>query len=345
MKTLKDLDIKGKRVLVRCDFNVPLDERGLILDDFRIQKAVPTINYIIDQGAGAVLMTHLDDPGGIINERLRVGNIAKRLEYYLKKEVTKADDCIGEEINEMSFSAAPGKILLLENLRFHKEEEAGDLDFARKLSESGDIFVNDAFACSHRPHASIIGVPNFLPSFAGFLLEKEIEILDGFLGNPERPVIAIVGGTKVKTKAKFIEKLLEIADSVLVGGPIKKEIEDEKIIFKNEEKIIGPTTDILDFDISNETAEIFRNKILGAKTVLWNGPLGRTEDTMFTRGSAEVAKAIIDSKAFSIVGGGDTVEFINRLGTAAKFNHVSTGGGAMLAYVAGEKLPGIEVLR
>jgi len=345
MKTLRDFNFRDKRVLVRCDFNVPVDGRGSILDDFRIEKTLTTIMYLRKEGAGVVLMSHLGDPGGTIQENLRLEPIRERLESYLRVNVVKANDCIGKYIENQTYDTIPASVMLLENLRFHKEEEEGDSRFAEELSRMGDIYVNDAFGCCHRPHASIVGVPKYLPSAAGFLLEKEINILNQFLENPRRPVVVIVGGKKVQTKTKFLERTLEMADTLLVGGPIKREIEERRLVFNNSQKIIGPTDDIRDFDINGKTIETFKDKILGAGTVFWNGPLGKIEEEIYTTGSREIAQAIIDSGAFSIIGGGETVEFINKIGFSKKFSHVSTGGSAMLAYVAGEKLPGIEALR
>jgi len=238
----------------------------------------------------------------------------------------------------------PGEILLLENLRFHKEEEEGDLDFAKELSKLGDIYINEAFSVCHRSHASIVGLPRYLPSGAGLLLEKEIEVLTNLMEGPEKPLLAIIGGKKVETKVKLIDKISEISDSVLIGGLIKKEIEEKKIKLKNPQKIISPVDNILTFDIGPKTIEHFKEKISKAKTIFWNGPLGMTEEEEFTKGSKEIAKAIIESGAFSIVGGGETIEFINRIGLIDKFSYVSTGGGAMLAFLAGEKLPGIAAL-
>ena len=220
--------------------------------------------------------------------------------------------------------------MLLENLRFHKEETDNNLDFAKKLSYLGDIYVNDAFGVCHRDNASITGVPQFLPHCAGLLLEKEIESLDKVMKNPEKPMVAIVGGKKVETKSKFINNISKVADFVIVSGLIAKEVEEKNIKFKFPEKIIAPAGQLDGLDINEESIKIFQEKILQAKTVLWNGPFGKFEDKKYAKGTLAIANAIIESGAFSVVGGGETVEFLNKQGMIDKFSHVSTGGGAML---------------
>lgn len=344
MRTLKDFNFSGKRVLVRCDFNVPLDERGIVLDDFRIKKTIPTIDYLIKKNAKIILMSHLDDPSGKVVESLRLDCIQEKLAELMKKPILKVQDCIGEEVKRMAIALKGGEILLLENLRFHKEEEENNPQFSKEISQLGDIYVNEAFSCSHRTHASIVGVPEYLPSAGGLLLEKEIKILKELIDNPKEPLVAIIGGKKVETKSKIIDKISEVADWILVGGLLKKEINDKGIEFKYPEKIIGPV-DFLDApDISQKTIDLFREKILGAKTIFWNGPMGRIEEKEFQKGSKEIAKTIIESGAVSIIGGGETIEFINEIGFIDKFTHVSTGGGAMLAFLGGEDLPGLKVL-
>lgn len=343
---MKDLNVEGKRVLVRCDFNIPLDEKGDILDDFRIQKSLPTIKYLIEKGAKIILMSHLDpESTGVADRKFNFNNIGKKLSELLDIPIIKIDDCIGPEAEQQSQKLNPGKILLLENLRFYKEETEGDENFAKKLSFLGDVYVNDAFSVCHRDHASITKLPKFLESCAGLLLEKEIEILDKILKNPQRPMIAIVGGKKVKTKAKFIEKISEVSDFVLVSGLIKKEIIEKNIKFNYPEKIIGPSDNLDAPDIDQKTAEIFRGKILNSKTVLWNGPFGKFEDEKFAAGTLALALAIIESKAFSLVGGGETIEFLEKQDMIHSFSHVSTGGGAMLNYLSGDELPGIKALQ
>lgn len=302
MKFLRDFDFKNKKVLVRCDFNVPLSKKGEILDDFKIKQTLPTIEYLIKAGAEVILMSHL--AGGA-----NLKPVEERLAELLGRQVT-----------------------LLENLRFNKGEEKNDDNFARELVKLGDIYINDAFAVCHREHASIVGVPKYLPSGAGLLLEKEIKTLKQLMENPQKPLVAIIGGAKAETKVKIVEKLLKVADFVLVGGLLNKEIKG---------KIIGAGEGL---DIPEADLKIFKGKIAEAKTIFWNGPLGRIEEEQFSKGTKEIAEAIIKSGAFSIVGGGETVEFINKLGSIDKFSYVSTGGGAMMAFLAGEKLPGLKAL-
>jgi len=346
MKTLNDFNFKNKRVLVRCDFNVPINEKGDILDDFRIQKTLPTINFLIEKGAKTILMSHLDDPEGKVVENLRLNKVKEIIEKLLRQPIFKTQDCVGKEVKEKIISIKEGDILLLENLRFHEEEEKGDLNFAKELSSLGDIYINEAFSACHRAHASIVGVANFLPAGAGFLLEGEVEYLNEILGNPKKPMVAIIGGKKVETKAKFINRISELCKWVLISGLIEKEIREKKIKLNNPEKIIKPVDEIGGgLDIGSETVKLFREKIIEAETIVWNGPLGRIEEKEFRKGTEEVVQAIIDSKVFSVVGGGETVEFIRDLKLLDKFSHVSTGGGAMLAFLAGDKLPGIEALK
>jgi phosphoglycerate kinase len=344
VKTLKDFNFKNKRVLVRCDFNVPLSEKGDILDDFRVQKTLPTINHLVQKEAKIILMSHLDDPEGKVVEILRLTNVQKRLEELLGKSVIKPEDCIGEDIKEKTLKIKD-EIILLENLRFHKEEEEGDLSFAKELSKSGDIYINEAFSVCHRSHASIVGITKYLPSGAGLILEQEIEYLRKIFENPKRPMLAIIGGKKVETKVKFINRISEICDQVLISGLIEKEIEEKKIEIKNPEKIIKPLDSLGGgLDIGPKTIKLFREKIIEAETIIWNGPFGKIEEKQFRKGTKEIARAIIDSKVFSVAGGGETVEFIKDLKLVDKFSHVSTGGGAMLAFLSGEKLPGVEAL-
>ena len=391
MKTLKDFDFKGKRVLVRCDFNVPLDGKGNILDDFRVKKTIPTIDYLIKKEAKVILMSHLDDPGGRVVENLRLDKIQESLMEHLDLSVVKAKDCIGKEIEKWTEEMRSGEILLLENLRFHSEEEKNDENFAKELSKLGDIYINDAFGCSHRNHASIVGIPKYLPSGTGFLLEKEMKVLSNVLEKPWRPLVAIIGGVKIKTKIKVIEKFLEKADHLLLGGqiantileakgilfgkplPEPKTVESIKKIDLTNSKLHLPIDGIISlvdietglkenylrkaalgqvrkeekaYDIGPETIKIFSEIIKTAKMIVWNGPLGFFENEKFEKGTREIAEAIIrNHTAFKIAGGGETDSALEKFGLRDKFDHISTGGGAMLAFLGGEKLPGIEVLR
>ena len=346
MRTLKDFDLKGKRVLVRCDFNVPLGEKGEILDDFKIKAAIPTIEYLIEKKAKVILMSHLGRPEGKIVESLRLTPIQDRLMEYLDLSIVKADDCVGPEIEKWTYEMLPGEILLLENLRFHKEEDENDENFAKALSKLGDIFINEAFSVCHRNHASVVGITKYLPSGAGFLLEKEVRVLSQIIENPKRPLVVIIGGSKVGDKAKVAEKFSEIGDWLLVGNLIAEEIKGKKMKIKNLEKIIWPVDESgLGKDIGPQTIKLFKDKILLAKTIFWAGPLGKIEEEKYQKGTKEIAKAVIESGAFSVVGGGDTIEFLSKFGLLEKFNHVSTGGGAMLEFLSGEKLPGMEALK
>jgi len=344
-KTLKDFNFKNKRALVRCDFNVPLDNNGNITDDFRIKQTLPTIKYLMENSAKVVLMCHLGEPEGKIVPELKTDKIAERLSKYLKIKVKKTDDCIGKEAEGNVVSLSNGEVLLLENLRFHKEETENNSDFAKHLSKLGDVYVNDAFGVCHRNNASVTLLPEFLPSCAGSLLEKEIAVLSKILESPEKPMTAIVGGKKVETKAKFINNISNVADNVIISGLIAKEVLEKEIRFNFPEKIVSPSGDLSALDINKESIKLFHEKILKSKTVLWNGPFGKFEDKKYSKGTLDIARAIIKSKAFSVVGGGETVEFLARNGILDKFSHVSTGGGAMLNYLSGDKLPGIEALK
>ncbi len=344
MKTLKNISVTNKRVLVRCDFNVPTDKKGNILDDFRIKQTLPTIKYLIEERAKIILMSHLGEPEGKIVPELKLDKVTERLSDFLGFSVAKADDCVGPEIESDVNSLDVGRVLMLENLRFHEEETDNNLDFAKKLSYLGDVYVNDAFGVCHRNNASTTGVPQFLPKCAGLLLEKEIESLDKIIKNPEKPMVAIIGGKKVETKAKFINNISDIADFIIISGLIAKEVAEKKIQFEHPEKIIGSLGQLDALDINDESIKLFQEKIMQAKTVLWNGPFGKFENEKYAKGTLAIAKAIVESGAFSVVGGGETVEFLNKRGMIDKFTHVSTGGGAMISYLSGDKLPGLEAL-
>jgi len=380
-KTLKDINVKNKRVLVRVDFNLSLDDDGKITDDFRIKEALPTIEYLLKKGAKVILMSHLGDPEGKFVKKLKMDVVQNRLMEHLDYSIVKAKDCIGKEIEDWTKEMQPGEILLLENLRFHPEEEANNLKFAKSLAKLGDIYVNEAFGVSHRKHASVVGAPKFLPSVAGFCLQKEVEELSKVLFKPKRPLVVIIGGAKVSTKIKVIEKFLEKADKLLLGGALvntvfaatgislgksfiekkvfkiveKLNLENPKIqlpndfVCQNVELSVRGINAVKEnesvFDIGPQSVELFSESIEEAKMIVWNGPLGLIEKKPFNKGTEAIAKAIIKSRAYSIVGGGDTVVFIRKLGLEKKFKYVSTGGGAMLDYLAHETLPGIEALK
>lgn len=350
MKRIQDLDVREKRVLVRCDFNVPLSEDFSVLDDFRIKKTLATIEYLISQNAKVILMSHLGRPEGkkrMQEQNLSLEPISKRLSDLLGKEIIFLNDCVGPEIENRIETMKPGEVLLLENLRFYKEEEANDESFAKNLAKLADIYINDAFGASHRVHASIAGVPKYLPSAAGFLLEKEIEVLSNLIEEPQRPLIVIIGGAKVETKSALISRFSEMADFVLISGLIQKEIKEKNLSFENPDKIMGPSDEIGGGrDIGFETIDLFERKILEAETIFWNGPLGQIEKEEFGGGTECIARFIADAtgRALTIIGGGETVEFVSKLGLIDKYSHVSTGGGAMLEFLSGKKLPGIEAL-
>jgi len=345
MKSLPDFNLSGKRVLVRCDFNVPLGKQGEILDSFRIKKTIPTIEYLIERGAKVILMSHLGRPRGKIVEELSLTPVQNKLMEYLDLSVNKTLDCIGSEVERLTKSMREGEVLLLENLKFHIGEEENDDNFTKELAKLGEIYINDAFGTCHQPYASIIGLPKYLPSGIGFLLEKEIKVLSELLKKPKKPLIGIIGGKKVETKGKVIDKISEEADWILINSLIRQEIKEKNIQLKYPKKIIKPVDEIEGKDIGPQTINLYKEKISLAKTIIWAGPLGMIEKEEFSIGSKEIAQAIIESGAFSAVGGGETVEFINKIGLTEKFNHLSTGGGAMLDFLADGKLVGIEALK
>jgi len=386
MRSLKDAKVKNKRVLVRCDFNVPLDDKGQITDDFRIRSTLPTINWLIKNGAKVILMSHFGSPEGNIVETLKMDVVQQRLTEYLDLSVVKAPDCVGKEIESWTKEMKPGEILLLENLRFHKEEEENDSRFAKKLAALGDIYINDAFGTCHRAHASIVGAPKFLPPFAGLLLEKEIKSLNKIIKNPKRPLVAAMGGAKVSTKIKLMKELLNYVDHLFVGGVLantilkakgmavgKSKVDDEMIEetkklnltsqkfhlpidvvvsrdASGEAEIMrrGPGSvgeDELILDIGPDTIRLFESIAKKAKVIFWNGPMGYYENEKFAKGTIALAEIIARSKAYSIIGGGDAVSILEKLNLTKNIDHISTGGGAMLAYIAGEELPGIKALK
>lgn len=345
MRTVKDLIVKGKRVLIRCDFKVPLNQEGDILDDFKIRSIVPTIQYLIGMGAKIILMSHLGEPNGRIVEELKFDKIQENLLKHLDLSITKAKDCVGTEIEKWTKRMQAGEILLLENLRFHQEEEKGDLGFAKKLAKLGDIFLNDAFASSHRNHASF-KVAKYLPCGAGLLLEKEVKALNQVKDNPVSPLVVILAGQAkgIETKMKLINSISKKADFILLGNLVADELQKRNFKPDFPDKVIFPLDSIEGLDIGPETIKLFKQKILGARTIFWSGPLGKIEEEPFSRGSEEIIKTILKSKAFSVAGGGETCWFIDKLGLAKKFSHLSTGGDALLLFLSGEKLPGIEML-
>jgi len=342
MKTLLDFQIKNKNVLIRCDFNVSIKE-GIIRETFKIDKAIPTIEHLLQKGAAKIIIiTHLGKPKGRVVEELRVNKIQE----YLTKKLDKKIDKVEIDKNFVKkIQNTKSQIVLLENIRFYKDEIENSPSFAAKLAQTSDLFINEAFAVCHRKQSSVTGIPKFIDSCAGFLLEKEVKIIDRFLKKAEKPIVSIVGGAKVKTKAPLINALLEISDFVIVSGLIKNEAIVNNITFDNEAKIIAPKKNLLDKDIDKETIERFQKKIGIAKTIFWNGPFGLIEEEQYCKGTYAIAEAIIQSNALSIIGGGETIFFLNKIKLSSKFSHISTGGGALLEYIINKTLPGIEALK
>jgi len=381
IKTLRDIDLKNKRALVRVNFDVPMDNKGNIEDDFRIKESLTTIEYLLKNKCRIVLISHLGRPEGKKVKKFSLKPTAKRLGELLKKEVTFSIKSSGKQVEKMTETMNPENILMLENLRFDAREEENSVEFAQELAKLGNIFINEAFPVCHREHASIVGIPEYLPAAAGFSLGKEISELNKILFHPRKPLIAIIGGAKISTKIKVINKFLRIADRVLIGGALantvfakqgfdmadstidKESFSDiEKINLKNPKLFLPIDLSIWDgekthyrelgnlkkgekaLDIGLKTIDLFTNLIKGAKTIIWNGPLGLTGQKPFDKSSTEAVEAIHKSGAYSIVGGGDTIAFINEIKKEKVFDFLSTGGGAMLDYLVNETLPGIEAL-
>lgn len=389
-KTVKDIDLKDKKVLVRCDFNVPMDENRNITDNTRIVAALPTIKYLLEQNCKIVLCSHLGRPKGEFKPEFSLAPVAKELSKQLNMEVIMAKDVIGEDSTKKVNDLKSGEIMLLENLRFHREETDNDPEFAKKLASFGEIFVNDAFGTAHRAHASTEGVTHYLPSVSGFLIEKELTFLGNALDNPKRPYVAILGGAKVSDKIGVIDSLIEKVDTLIIGGGMAYTFfkaqgygvgdsicEEDKcelaleLMAKAKEKgvkmllpidtKIGKElkadtesktvswTDIPDgwqgLDIGEQTIELFRKELEGAKTIVWNGPLGLFEFEQFSVGTNAIAHKLANlNNAITIIGGGDSAAAVEKAGLADKMTHVSTGGGASLEFLEGKKLPGIEAL-
>lgn len=382
-KTLKQVDLKNKRALVRADLNVPLGEDGEIdrTERWRIETVVPTLKYLIKQKAKIILISHLGRPSGRKVKKLSLKPIAKELEKLLKKKIIFSEKITGWDVEKKIERMKFGDILMLENIRFYSGEERNSPQLAKNLAKLGDIFINEAFASSHREHASIVGVPEYLPSAAGFLFEKEIEELDRVLKNPKHPLVAIVGGAKISTKIKIINKFLRVADRLLIGGALantifaaqgifmgdslveRKAFKDVKKVNLKNPKLFLPI-DLVSWngkrvfyreineiekrekvlDIGPKTIDLFSDLVKKARMIIWNGPLGFYTQKPFDRSSREIVEAIAQSKAYSVAGGGDTAAFLKEIKKERVFNYLSTGGGAMLDYLANETLPGIEAL-
>lgn len=392
-KTVADLtssDLSGKRVLVRADFNVPVDDAGNITDDTRIRAALPTINYLKDHGAKVILSSHFGRPKGV-DDKLRLTPVAKRLSEVLGQEVKKPSDCIGEEVESAVAAMQNGDVLLLENVRFYKEEEKNDPEFAKKLAANADLYVNDAFGTAHRAHASTEGVTKYLkPSVAGFLIQKELEYLQNAIENPQRPLAAIIGGSKVSSKIGVIETLLEKCDKLFIGGGMiftfykarglkvgKSLVEEDKLELaktleaKAKERgvqLLLPTDVVvadkfapdansqtvsienipdgwMGLDIGPDSVKMFQEALADCQTVIWNGPMGVFEFDKFAVGTEAIAHTLANKKdAVTIIGGGDSVAAVEKVGVAEQMSHISTGGGASLELLEGKQLPGIVAL-
>lgn len=388
-KTIEDLDVKGKRVLVRCDFNVPIQD-GKITSDKRIQESLPTIKYLIENGARVILCSHLGRPkGGEFEAGFSLAPVAARLSELLGKEVKMAKDVVGESAQALSKELQDGDVMLIENVRFEKGETKNDPELSKKFAALADIFVNDAFGSAHRAHSSTAGVADYLPSAVGYLIQKEISFMGQALEAPKRPLVAILGGAKVSDKIGVINNLLEKVDALIVGGGMAYTFfaakgykvgtsicETDKIDLANEmlekakargvkfllpvDNKVGkeykPDTesmivdsdkipdDYMGLDIGPKTAELFAEAIKGAGTIIWNGPMGVSEWENFAHGTIAVAKAVAESGAISIIGGGDSAAAVQKLGFADKMSHISTGGGASLEFLEGKVLPGIDCI-
>jgi len=384
-KTIRDINVKNKRVLVRVDFNVPLDN-GRVTDDTRIVASLPTIKYLVEQGAKVILCSHLGRPKGK-DQKLSLRPVATRLQELLGKPVTFVSDCIGQPVERVVEGMNAGDVVLLENLRFYAEEEKNDPEFAKKLAAFGDLYVNDAFGSAHRAHASTEGVTHYLPGVAGFLMEKELNYLGAALANPAKPFVAILGGAKVSDKIKVIENLLPKVDSLLVGGGMANTflaakglnmgqslVEADKLdvakalMAKGGTKIVLPVDAVVAdkfdaaaqskivpvdqvppdwrmLDVGPKTLDAFEKILSGAQTVVWNGPLGVFEFPAFAKGTVEIAKRLAQSKATTIIGGGDSAAAVEQAGVADKMTHISTGGGASLEFLEGRVLPGVAALQ
>ncbi|MBQ5822809.1 MAG: phosphoglycerate kinase [Selenomonadaceae bacterium] len=391
-KTIKDVDLKGKKVFCRVDYNVPFDENMNITNDTRIQATVPTVTYLLEQGAAVILACHIGRPSEAREDKFSTKHILKRLSEVFKQDVKWAPDCVGPEAEKAAADLKPGEILLLENLRYHKEEKKNDPEFAKQLAALADIAVNDAFGVSHRAHAANVGITQYLESVAGFLMEKEINFIGKTLEAPQRPFVAIIGGAKVSDKIGVISNMIDKVDTIIIGGgmahtfdaaqglPIGKSLcEKDKFeealaqLDKAKEKgvkVVLPidltiadkfgadaNTQIVDVDKVPEdwealdsgpkTSALYSEALAGAKTVIWNGPMGVFEFDAFAKGTLAVAKAVAEATkngATSIVGGGDSIAALKKTGLADQISHISTGGGATLEFLEGKVLPGIAAI-
>ena len=387
--SVEDLELRGKRTLIRVDFNVPLDDKQ-ITDYTRIKAALPTVNYVVEHGGKAILMSHLGRPNGEVLPELSLEPVAERLGDLLNRDVVMAPDCIGDEVKAIVSKMKEGDVVLLENLRFHAEEEKNDPDFAGKLAELADVYVNDAFGAAHRAHASTAGITEYVSqAAAGFLMQKEMEYIGNAIADPERPFMAILGGVKVSDKIGVIENLMKKADAIIIGGAmaytflkaqgrrvgkslveddkldlakklLKKAIDEDVPLYLPIDHVIadkfaadanvkvvkrsGIPDEWEGMDIGPATVEKYKGVLEGAKTIVWNGPVGVFEFDAFAKGSFAIAKILAESDAITIIGGGDCVAAVQKSGYADRITHISTGGGASLEFMEGKELPGIAAL-
>ena len=389
-KTVKDIDVSGKKVLLRCDFNVPQDKTtGAITDDKRIRAALPTIQYLLDQGAAVIACSHLGKPKGEVKPELSLKPVSVRLSELLGKPVIMAGDVVGPDAKAKAAALKPGEIMLLENTRFEPGETKNDPELAKEMASMAEIYVSDAFGAVHRAHASTAGVAAYLPAVSGFLIQKELEVMGGALANPKRPLVAILGGSKVSSKIGVINNLLNIADTIIIGGGMsytfakaqgakvgKSLLEEDWIQYAGEMvekakekgvKLLLPVDglaatefsadaeahlvdgvdipdDMMGMDIGPKTIQLYSDAVKDAGTVIWNGPMGVFEFPAFAEGTRAIAKALAESDAITIVGGGDSAAAVAQLGYADKMTHISTGGGASLEFLEGKELPGVACL-
>lgn len=349
LPTIEDVARKGRRVFLRCDFNVPLGAEKNILDDFRIRAALPTIQALQDKETRIVVGTHLGGPKGTHEPTMSARVIAKRLEELISRPVFFCPHSVGSDAQAASLALKNGDIMMLENLRSRAEEEANDESFARELSLLADCYVNEAFSVAHRRHASVIGIPKFLPSALGPLFLREIRTLSALLKNPARPFVAVIGGTKIQSKLGVVDRLLEYADVVLLGSVLSKEAAQMGIAGARAGKLVlsldGFPSDEHALDIGARTRKRFCEVLGTAKTVVWAGPLGMIEDAAYAKGSLEVAECIASAEAYSVIGGGSLGAFVESKGLSHLFSHISTGGGALLEYISAGDLPGLRAVR
>jgi phosphoglycerate kinase len=387
--SIRDLDLAGKRLFMRVDFNVPIKD-GKVSDDTRIQASLPSIKLAQDKKAKIILASHLGRPKGKPQPEYSLKPVAERLSAILGQPAQFATDCVGPEVEARAKSLGPGQVLLLENVRFHEGETKNDPDFSRKLAALAEVYVNDAFGSAHRAHSSTYGVPEVLgKGAAGMLMEKELESLSKVLFHPDRPVVAILGGAKVSDKIEVIENFLTFADAVLLGGGMaytffkaqgknigKSLLEEDKLdvakgvlekaksrgvtLVLPVDHVVAPKLeagvetkvlsvdeipgDWMGLDIGPKTVQQFEAEIAKAKTIIWNGPVGVFEIDAFAKGTMSIAKSVAGAKAFSLIGGGDSISAVKKAGVTDKIGHISTGGGASLEFLAGQKLPGVEIL-